>query len=148
MTVVVKYHRLIRAKFLMGDTKLLNFFVQKIISGPALPWHIQRLVFSGMEKRYDFKESVSAHCFTKCITSKIRSNTPVISFCKSNVAAWQKNQSYEILQFFSFSKVTLNCGFFLSLLAYWLVSWQLLNERTDYFLKRSQHREFNKFWVL
>ena len=32
----------------------------------------QRFVVSGMEKRFDFKESVSAKCFIKCITSKIR----------------------------------------------------------------------------
>ena len=123
MTVIVRYHRLINAKAFMSNTKLLNLFVQKIIHwlNFSHAWLTQKLVVSGMEKRSDFKELVSAHCFTKSITSNIRINTPVISFCKSNVVAWQKNQSYEILQFF---QCYLNCGLFLSLLAYWLVSWR------------------------
>ena len=77
-----------------------SFSFRRSCSGSTLAWLTQRLVFSGMEKRFDFKVLTSAHCFTKFITSKIRINTPVTSFCKSNVVAWQKYQSYEILQFF------------------------------------------------
>ena len=86
----------------MGYTKLLNFVVQKIMQWLNFShvWLTQRLVVSGTENLFDFKEFASAHCFTKHITYKIQINTAVISLCNSNVVAWQKNHSYEILQFF------------------------------------------------
>ena len=72
-----------------------------------------------MEKQFDFKESVSAYCFTKCIPSKIRINTLVILFCKSNVVACRKTSP---MKYFSSLKLTLNCSLFFSLLVHWLVS--------------------------
>ena len=78
------------------------FLFKGSYSGSTLALHDSLKDWLSGESRnnFDFKESVSAHCLTKCITSKIRINTPVISFCKSYVVAWKKHQSYEILQFF------------------------------------------------
>ena len=52
------------------ELSFLNFFVQKIIQWLNFrhAWLTQRLVVSIMEKRFDFKQSVSANCFTKYIT--------------------------------------------------------------------------------
>ena len=86
-----------------------------------------------MEEQFDFKNLVSARCFSKYITSKIKINTPVISFCKSNVVVWQKNQLYEIVQFFqSYFELWLilfSVGILTGLMK------KFLNEGRDSFLK-------------